>query len=410
MRPPVSAPPATAVGPLPSLPSQEEVDAHEFAGFIAGEDPLDAAAAQWLVRRLDGLTPEEEAELQEWLAADPAHGRALGALEGVWGRMDELPDEGVDALKAGLPAKAGAAWSPPVAVPEPEPRPAGPSAPRAPRPAAPASPRRRAWFLDLGRLVPQAAAAALAFGLVGGGWYGWNAWQQQPTFTQTLATARGQSKEVRLPDGSTLWLDTATRAEVALYRQRREVRLQDGQVLFAVQSNAEQPFDVLAGGTRVTVVGTRFSVRRTRSGLGEEGEVSVVVEEGRVRVARASAGAASDASVPVAGVELGAGQSVTADAAGALGAVRSEAATPAAWREGRISFNATPLAQALAEFERYGDTGLVIRDPAVAALKVHGSFDLREVAAFARALPRVLPVQLRPQGGQTEIVAARQGG
>ena len=41
-----------------------------------------------------------------------------------------------------------------------------------------------------------------------------------------------------------------------------------------------------------------------------------------------------------------------------------------------------PLAQALAEFERYGDTGLVVRDPAIAALKVHGSFELQQVGGL----------------------------
>ena len=367
--------------PQPTSSSAAQDAAHardcaEFAEFIAGQDPLDAAAAGWMVRRQDGLTPEEQAEFAQWLAADPAHAEALEQVEGVWGRMDELPEESVAALKTGLP----------------------PTPPARRAPVSPISPGRRGWMLDLvGRLMPQATAVALAFGVVGGGWTGWTAWQGQPTFTQTLATARGQQKQVELPDGSTLWLDTATRVEVRLYRQRREVRLAQGQVLFAVQPNAQQPFDVLAGVTRVTVVGTRFAVRRTYSGLGDDGAISVVVEEGRVRVAHASA-------LPI---ELGAGQSVSADAAGALGPVSTGAAAPAAWREGRISFDGVPLAQALAEFERYGDTGLVVRDPAVAALKVHGSFELQQVGAFARALPQVLPVRLRRVDGHSEIIASR---
>jgi len=402
--------PAPRPGTPPSPSPQEEVDARDFAQFIAGQDPLDAAAAGWMVRRQDGLTPEEEAELEEWLAADPSHAEALAQVEGVWGRMDELSDEGVEALKAGPPSDDTVAALPP-SVAASAPTPAAQEAERRPRPSAPSSPGRRTWFLDLGRLIPQAAAAGVAFSVVGGGWYGFGAWQRRPTFEQTLTTARGQFKEVTLPDGSTLWLDTATRAEVTLNRQRREVRLSEGQVLFAVQSDPGHPFDVLAGGTRISVVGTRFSVRRTRSGLGDEGSVSVVVEEGRVRVANRSASASQHRAAPGAAeaVELGPGQSVTAGAAGALGPVRSDAAAPAAWREGRVSFNGTPLAQALAEFERYRDTGLVIRDPAVAVLKVHGSFDLRQVGAFARALAQVLPVRLRPVDGRTEITAANGG-
>jgi len=396
---------------MPPAPSQAETaDASDFAEFIADQDPLDVAAAGWMVRRQDGLTPQEEAELQAWLAADPAHAKALGQVEGVWGRMDEFPDEGVEALKAGLQAEeAGISQSSPKVAPVPAPVQPKPS----PRPSQPESRGRRAWFLDLGRLVPQAAAAAIALSVVGGGWYGWNAWQHQPTFSTSLATVRGQQKDVKLPDGSTLWLDTATRVDVALYRQRREVRLSEGQVFFAVQSNSAQPFEVLAGSTRITVVGTRFSVRRTRSGLEDDDSVSVVVEEGRVRVARdrgAPNEMAETEAVPAGAVELGAGQSVVADATGALAPVRSEAAAPASWREGRLNFNGTPLDKALAEFERYGNTGLVIRDPAVAALKVNGSFDLRQVSAFIQALPQVLPVRVRRVEGHMEIVAARNGG
>jgi len=387
---------------LPASP-QEAADARDYAEFIAGQDPLEVEAIGWMVRRQDGLTAAEEAELQEWLERDPEHAKALEQAEGVWGRMDELPEAGVDALKAGLPpsAEGPAALAPPPmadrAAAGERRRPSG----------APSSPGRRAWLANLGWLLPQAGVAAVALGMVGSGWYGWNIWQQQPTFTQSLATARGEQRQLALPDGSTLWLDTATQVEVSLYRQRREVRLVEGQAFFTVQTNSAQPFDVLAGATRVTVVGTRFSVRNTRSGLGEEGRVSVAVEQGRVRVA--SRQSAQELAGAGAAVELVAGQSVSTDASGLPGPVQHEAAPAANWREGRVSFNGSTLAQAVAEFERYGDTGLVIRDPAVGALKVHGSFELRQLAAFARALPRVLPVRLVPKEGKTEITAARGG-
>lgn len=381
--------------------SQEAADARDYAEFIAGQDPLEVEAIGWMVRRQDGLTADEEAELQEWLERDPEHAKALEQAEGVWGRMDELPEEGVDALKAGLPQHAD---SPPAHMEPARAERAGASAGlRTSKP--PASPGRRAWLAKLGWLLPQAAVTALALGVVGSGWYGWNIWQQQPTFTQSLATVRGEQRQLALPDGSTLWLDTATQVEVSLYRQRREVRLVEGQAFFTVQPNSAQPFDVLAGATRVTVVGTRFSVRNTRSGLGEEGRVSVAVEQGRVRVA--SRQSTQELAGAGAAVELVSGQSVSTDASGLPGPVQHEAAPAANWREGRVSFNGSTLAQAVAEFERYGDTGLVIRDPAVGALKVHGSFELRQLGAFARALPRVLPVRLVPKDGKTEITAAR---
>lgn len=365
---------------------------------MADQNPLDAEAATWQVRRQDGLTVEEEAEFQEWLAQAPSHQAAFDRLEDVWGRLDQIPSEGVAQLKAGLPrARDGL-----TCLPDNHQAPRQPIGPA----ARPTSPGRRIWMFDLGRLVPQIAFASIAFAVLGGGGFGWHYWQQQPIFTQTYAAARGQQLDVRLPDGSTLKLDTTTRAEVTLYRQRREVRLPEGQAMFTVKADAGQPFDVLAGPLRITVVGTRFSVRNTQTGL-SSGGVSVVVEEGRVRVASSEADAASREAQRVSAVELTTGQSIQADASGQLGQVEIQPSGGALlWREGRVNFERTPLTQALAEFERYGATRLVINDPAVRAMRINGSFDLRQLGAFTKALPQVLPVRLLTRDGMTEVVAA----
>jgi transmembrane sensor len=273
---------------------------------------------------------------------------------------------------------------------------AGESATHAAVPVAPATPsapprptRRRAL-----------AAMAAVFAAAGGGWFGWEAWRSEPVFEQRYQTQRGQQLDVALPDGSQMRLDTATTAEVSLYRGRREVRLAEGQAMFTVQSDKARPFDVRAGGTRVTVVGTRFSVRYTPS-IGRP-EVQVAVQEGRVRVA-----AASDAAAPAA-IELAPGETVAADAQGRPGPVaRIAPEGVAAWRGNRLSFDNLPLSAVLAELGRYGDVGIAVHDPAVAALPVTASVDLQRMGDFVRSLPQVLPVRLERRQGTTEIVAAK---
>ncbi|WP_137175436.1 FecR domain-containing protein [Massilia sp. HP4] len=339
------------------------------------DEALYAAAAGWQVRRQDGLGSDEEAAFQAWLAADARRQVAYARIDDVWYGLDELPAAAVAQLRAS-------------------------SVPASRKPA------RRGWlqwglqaWLDLARPM---ATAVLAVGVLGAGWLGWRHWQAQPLFSEVYATARGQTMDVTLPEGSVLKLDTVTRVEVALYRDRREVRLPQGQAMFTVKADAAQPFDVLTGQVRVTVVGTRFSVRNTRAGLGQD-SVGVQVESGRVRVSMLEGGRSSGAPVL-----LGAGQYVQTGAAGQLEAVETRPTRGAMlWREGRVNFDNTPLAQAVAEFERYGATRLVIKDPAVAALRVNGSFDLRRADAFSKALPLVLPVRLLRAGGETEITAAQ---
>jgi len=274
----------------------------------------------------------------------------------------------------------------------------------------PRSAERRRWMRGLAAMVPQAAVLVMMLSVSGGAYLGWDYWQHQPVYTQSFASQRGEQLDIQLPDGSRLRLDTATRIAVTLYRQRREVKLAEGQVVFQVQGDAARPFDVLAGPMQVTVVGTRFSVRHTAGILGDDG-VRVAVEEGRVRVRRAlPADKRASAVAPADGhtIELLAGQQVTADLAGELAPVAAvSAAGIAPWRDGRITFDNTPLAQALAEFERYGQTGLTVRDPAVAGLRLTGTFDPQRLGNFLLALPKVLPVRLRADGATTEIVASR---
>ncbi|MES2611117.1 MAG: FecR domain-containing protein [Pseudomonadota bacterium] len=368
--------------PLQPLPPDGEDDASRLR-----EEVLD-----WFVRRdRDAWGASDEALFQAWLQADARHRSSYAQWQAHWHAMDAIPADEVARLRGRL-ARDKAVQAAYLAAQAAEPAPAA-----AVQEAEEATARR-------GFLAPALAVAAMVAITAGTGLLGWRQWQAQPVFTQAFSTGRGQQAEVPLPDGSRLRLDTATRLEVAYYRQRREVRLLDGQAVFAVQAEAGRPFHVLAAATRVTVVGTRFAVRHT-PGLAADAGVHVLVEEGKVRVARAAEPAGRDREA----VHLGAGQQVASDGQGLLTAVRpvpGEGIAP--WREYRVGFVDVPLGQALAELERYGSTGLVVRDPAVAALRLTGTFDPRDAHTLRRVLPSALPVRLQEQpGGSAEILPAR---
>ena len=378
--------------------ADEANDTREFEAFAHAQDPLDIEAATWVTRRRNGLDAQGEAELADWLAADPRHVEAFEDMDATFGDVRQLPDADVTALKSSLPERErSAATTSPRASDSPV---------QSRQPRAHTNLGRLAWLLGWLPLIPQAIAATIAFVAVGGAWMGWEHWWQQPTFAQAYATERGQQLAVTLPDdattGSSLHLDTATRLEARLYRDRREIHLREGQALFTVKSDAERPFHVRAGALCITVIGTRFSVRHSTTGL-DAGHTVINVEEGRVRVARVSA---DGQTLPATHTDLIAGDRVSANAQGQLGPVAgASTAAIAAWRDGRISFEQTPLADAIAEFERYGRTGLVVRDPAVATLPVGGSYSLRQFHRFAETLPQVLPVRLVRRGEITEVVA-----
>jgi len=352
----------------------------------AAAEAVELEAATWAVRQRGGLDADGQAQLQAWLAAHPQHGPALEAVSATLHSVQHLPADQAARLRSGLPERLA-------------------------RHQAEAAPSF--WRTWLRPIAPHAAVAVVVLSLGGAGWFGW--WVQ-PTFEQSYASQRGQQLLATLPDdaaaGSTIQLDTSTRLQARLFRDRREVALGEGQAMFSVHPDKNRPFHVSTGDLRITVLGTRFSVRHTASGV-DAGRTVVAVEEGRVRVERLALSApttGAESTDVQAVVELTAGQMLAAprgqDSGSAVGLVSEIApAAVAQWRGGRISFDQTPLIDALAEFERYGATGLVVKDPAVAAMRVGGSYGLRQSQRFADFLPELLPVRLVRRGGVTEIVA-----
>ncbi|SDV46198.1 FecR family protein [Chitinasiproducens palmae] len=335
---------------------------------------IDAQAATWLVSRQGSVNAADEAAFQRWLEHSAVHRSAYDRICEAWQALDRVPRHEIERLRgrfASTGTDAGDHF------------------------------RHEAVSLARRALLPRVAMAGSAVALVGAGVIGWRHWQQSLVFAQDYETGRGQFRSVTLADGSVLQLDTGTRLEVRLFRHRREVRLLRGQAMFTVAADRQRPFDVLARAVTVTVLGTRFAVRCTETGL-DGGNVRVAVEEGHVRV-----GAGQPEGAPRATVELFAGQTVATDANGRLLAATSmPPARVATWRAGRLNFDDTTLVSALQEFARYGAVNVAVHDPAVRAMRLTGSFEIAQVGRFVQALPRVLPVRLRQRGETVEIVRA----
>lgn len=344
------------------------------------DNAVHQAAVDWHTRQELGLNPQEAAELAQWLAANPLHRAAMQRLETSMKLLRDLPEADRLRLRATRPGTVPVRHCPPARTRTP-------------------SPRR--WPASLLLFSRQQAVAALLASVLLVGWLGWQHWPESPSFSERYATSVGERRGIDLPDGSHLLLDTDTRLSVRFFAGRREVQMAHGQALFDIASNADKPFEVLAGDARATVVGTRFSVRYLTGGTDAQ-SVDVAVEEGRVRVRnKADTGMAPSADA----IELSAGQAVRVSPSGAIGTLLAVPENQiASWRSGLLHFEDMPLEQALAELGRYGPTGLVIRDPAVAALRIGGSYPTQHPEQFAQVLTRILPVHLvRQSDGRHEV-------
>lgn len=361
---------STAPTAASDLPPSDLSGQQEMAAFFDAEDPARVEAARWHTCREEGCSPQQEAQFWQWLAASAMHRAAYAHIEA-----------GLEGLKAATAARrrsdASVATDCATAIAAPE----------------------QGWWRRLRpRWQPSINALALSCVMLIGCGIAALHWVGPHGLRQSFTVQQGDRMELTLPDGTELALDSGTTMEVNLLPQRREVHLTSGQAMFHVARDSARPFVVTAGTTRVTVLGTRFSVRRGNAGATAD-TVEVAVEQGHVSVTSTTPGDLQE-------THLYEGQAVQASASGILGAVTTiDPASIAPWRRGLLHFTSTPLASALQEFERYGPSHLVVRDPVVAAMPVGGSYRLASPQAFAEAMPSILPVKLvRAVNGDIEIV------
>ena len=127
--------------------------------------------------------------------------------------------------------------------------------------------------------VRAAAAAAVAVILLAGGVTTVSLSKRlaQPL---TVITHLGERSQVVLPDGTKVWLNSASSVEYVapFFSRERRVKM-DGEAYFEVQHDAQAPFVVSTNGLDIKVLGTRFNIRNDDS----DHRITTVLLEGAVK-------------------------------------------------------------------------------------------------------------------------------
>lgn len=390
---------------------------------------VERAALQWVTRCDRGLTAEQQAEFETWLTQDPLHAELFSEFDGTFALIEHV--------QAPVAASASAINAHTVSVPSDVVSGSGDG--ETPRPVtARKFGSRKAWLpLSL------AAAAAVAISYLG--------WWRPIHYSGALGTEVGALRTVTLPDKSIVQLNTDSAVSIAFSPTERRVRLVRGEVHFTVAKNPSRPFIVDAGDVAVRAVGTAFNVRLRND------SVDVLVTEGKVRVGMPSVSLRS-AAAPVAtgntvstarpaliGTGVAVAPSVASDAAPiAVESVRhgnsdvfltaghrlsvrvpppftsalvnllererrvivleaEEIRRELAWKERRLDFESAPLAEIVAEFNRYNRSKLVIGDARLAAERFGGSFKPDDSAGFVRMLRENFDIVVEYKGNETVL-------
>ncbi|MFC4313156.1 FecR family protein [Steroidobacter flavus] len=205
--------------------------------------------------------------------------------------------------------------------------------------------------------------------------------------TQIYQTQVGEQRRVVLADHSTVTLNTDTVLTVKLSDKSRRIEMQRGEAFFSVAHDTSRPFEVIAAGGLVRAVGTEFGVEIKRD------DVTVSVLEGAVVVLPKQ-------SDPVSGLpHLTANMAVSYRGGGAIGAVQTaDVRRITAWREGKLVFDQVPLADAIAEFNRYSPRKVQVGSVIIGSRPVSGVLQIGDMSSLRFLLQESLGLKLVDQG------------
>jgi transmembrane sensor len=293
------------------------------------------AAAEWFARRQTGSV--DETAFARWRDADPAHALAFARVTAAWEAASEQ-----------------AAVAVPVQVPVDD--------------------------LTRRRLMRGGAAGAVLLavgsGVVATRAYAWN----------SASTDIGETRRLRLPDGSMAMLNTDTALSWRFSDTKRELWLERGEVALDLQHGPDAELSTRA--TTASLAPGRFNARLRDKSL------ELIVLRG---IAIAAKGAVQAEAQPYQRIAF-------AGTAPTVSGVTGEAVESVlAWQSGDIVFVDTPLAQAVAEYNRYLPRRIVIDDPSISETRIGGRFVSSDPGDFLHALSTSLGVRVHSSGGAIHL-------
>jgi transmembrane sensor len=299
-------------------------------------------AADWALRRVDGLSETERGDFDAWLQLSDAHAEAFDRAQRILGEAGHALRLDADFTRRMLRRLEK---------------------------------RGRAATVTVLLLLTASGGAFLA--------------ADGPLRLQAdVISAAGEMPRVILSDGSQVTLNGESAIAEYFDATTRRVTLLRGEAYFEVARDPARPFVVEAGAGRIEARGTAFDVNL----VGDE--VDVTVTEHSVAVA-----------VPGAEALVPSGQRLSYGASGILSeAVPVPEGFETPWRAGRLVFEDRPLAAVVEEIFRHLPGKVVVADGGTASRRISGSFDLRDPDAALKSFSTAFGLKLVQLGSVLTVV------
>jgi ferric-dicitrate binding protein FerR (iron transport regulator) len=221
--------------------------------------------------------------------------------------------------------------------------------------------------------------------------------ESDPNKMNTLSTARGETYQVRLPDGSMVFLNAAsslTYAASLFERGKRTVRLR-GEGYFEVFKDKQHPFVVQTDKQEVEVLGTHFNINAYE----DEQATATTLLEGSVRVA--AFGKTTPASPPLLAKEgtiLKPNQQSVVSGSNRIQVQEVDVNQVVSWKDGYFRFNDEKLSSIMKKLERWYDVEIELSDK-LSDVPVSGKIARnRNISAVLRMMEKTNSIYFKIEG------------
>lgn len=310
---------------------------------------IDDAAAIWVAKAERGLTPEEQASLDQWLDASSRHLGAFVRAQAAWihaeratalGAMpDAAPEEHVSDLAHQETVERGAV-------------------------ADRGGVDRRRLLAGGGALAASIAAGFFLF-----------------DHSRVIESGVGEVRRLALAGGTTLTLDTATRVEIEKGSDDRKLTLVQGRLFLDVPGGDPRSLILESGGLIMETIQGAFALQSLI-----DAPLVALVTKGNLLVSQDGFFRKGPALTLKSGHVLTrpVNSELAYDQIARLDDKRRDQLL--AWRDGMLAFGGETLAEAVRAFDRYGTMRIVIADPELARQTVTGLFKADDPKGFAEAV------------------------
>ena len=211
-----------------------------------------------------------------------------------------------------------------------------------------------------------------------------------PAWT-VYSNVKGQIRRIVMADKSVVRLNGASQVRIVYEDDDRRAAMGQAEAAFTMTPNAERPFLISSGDRVIEAEGGEINVLRETSPTGAR--TAVTVRQGRVRVYPPDRAAE--------GVAAGPGQQVSwTDGQEPVQVRAVNAANAFAWESHRLAYDRAPLAEVVADLNRYVARPIRIADPALGQLAYSGVLNLEGEDVMLRRIGSALPAEILLQWAQ----------